>query len=106
MKGKIKRIIPTAFGNNEFGFIVGEDGNDYYFDNRSISNGLTTQDFDKGDTVEFDIIIQPNRDQNMATKMSLAEVVAEPTITTTEKMTTKTRKVCAVFWCCWAGRWY
>lgn len=85
MKGKIKRIIPTAFGNNEFGFIVGEDGNDYYFDNRSISNGLTTQDFDKGDTVEFDIIIQPNRDQNMATKMSLAEVVAEPTITTTEK---------------------
>ena len=73
MKGRIERIRSTAYGNNEFGFIIGDDGNNYYFDNRSIPNGQTTRDFYEDDVVEFDVVIQPGRDKNMATNMKLFE---------------------------------
>ena len=81
MKGRIERIKSTAYGNNEFGFITGEDGNNYYFDNRSIPDGQTTRDFYEDDIVEFDVVIQPGRDKNMATNMKLFE---EPTQTSTK----------------------
>ncbi len=73
MKGRIDRIRSTAYGNNEFGFIIGDDGNSYYFDNRSIPDGQTTRDFYKDDIVEFDVVIQPERNKNMATNMKLFE---------------------------------
>ena len=81
MKGRIERIKPMTYGNNEFGFIVGDDGNRYYFDNRSIPKGQTTRDFNENDVVEFDVVVQPERDINRAANMKLPE---EPIQTATK----------------------
>ena len=73
MKGRIERIKLITYSDNEFGFIAGEDGNSYYFDNRSIPKGQTTRDFYEDDIVEFDVVVQPERDKNMAANMKLFE---------------------------------
>ena len=78
MKGNIttKKQKNTTNGEKEYGFILGDDGETYYFDNNSIPGELTTLDFSERDKVEFDVIEQPDRDKDRATNMRLVE---EPT---------------------------
>lgn len=52
MKGKIKDI------KRDFGFITGEDNKDYYFNQKSLTGGITLMDIKKGMDIEFDVQIQ------------------------------------------------
>ena len=79
MKGCIKTIQTIASGNREFGFILGEDNNEYYFDNRSIPAGRTTLDFSEKDIVEFDVIAQPDKKNDRATNLNLIDISEEET---------------------------
>ena len=46
MKGKIKFFNP----DKEFGFVIGDDGKEYFFHKSGLEEGLTV---DKDDAVEF-----------------------------------------------------
>lgn len=50
MRGKIKII------RDNFGFITGSDGKDYYFNDRSLDRDLNWQDLSPGMDLEFDIV--------------------------------------------------
>lgn len=49
MKGKVKTI------RNNFGFITGEDGKDYYFNEKSLAEGLTMKDLSVNTPLTFDV---------------------------------------------------
>lgn len=49
MKGKVKTIL----GN--YGFITGEDGKDYYFNEQSLADGLTINELSANTQVSFDV---------------------------------------------------
>lgn len=54
MIGKVKNVNPER----SFGFIRGNDGNDYYFNDGSLTEGLTINDIYPNLDMEFDIIKQ------------------------------------------------
>jgi len=49
MKGKVKTI------RDNFGFITGEDGKDYYFNEKSLAEGLTMKDLSVNTPLTFDV---------------------------------------------------
>ena len=49
MKGKVKTI------RDNFGFITGEDGKDYYFNEKSLAAGLTMEDLSVNTQLSFDM---------------------------------------------------
>ena len=53
MLGNIQRILKNRFGSVSFGFILGEDGNDYFFHKSSLKN-CTIYQLEEGDSVEFE----------------------------------------------------
>lgn len=73
MRGRIEKIIQHKYGDKEFGFITGEDQNKYYFDDRSIPNHFTTQDFCENDIVEFDVIVRSNKNKNRASNLRIVK---------------------------------
>ena len=85
MKGKIIKILENSYGQ-EYGFIRSldretEEGEDYYFDNRYLSEG-TMSDFYKEDVVDFTPSTNPYKpEQQVAQDVSLAvgEIVQQAT---------------------------
>jgi len=49
MKGKVKTIL----GN--YGFITGEDGKDYYFNEKSLAKGLSMENLSVNARLSFDV---------------------------------------------------
>ena len=49
MKGTVKRLV----SDKGFGFIAGEDGNEYFF-HQSACNGVSFQELREGQSVQFD----------------------------------------------------
>lgn len=54
MKGKVKTIL----GN--YGFITGEDGKDYYFNEKSLAKGLSMENLSVNARLSFDVQKQPD----------------------------------------------
>lgn len=72
MRGTIKTII-YKYGKKAFGFIIGEDGNEYFFDRHSLKSECTMHEISKNITVTFDVIEQPTRNNNKASNMELMD---------------------------------
>lgn len=67
MRGRIKRY----FSDKGYGFIVGEDGVDYYF---HISNVRTAVQITQGSIVEFDVVRVNDKKNDKAVNIKVAEV--------------------------------
>lgn len=66
MRGKVTK-------KDNYGFIKGEDNNDYYMDSQSMGLGQKWQNLKKGENVEFEIIEQPKEKRDKAIKVKRAE---------------------------------
>lgn len=51
MKGEVIRV----FLDKNFGFLRGEDDNEYYFNDKSLENGISLADLKRGTPVEFQL---------------------------------------------------
>ena len=51
MKGEVIRV----FLDKNFGFLRGEDDNEYYFNDKSLENGISLADLKSGTPVEFQL---------------------------------------------------
>lgn len=71
MRGRIKRY----FSDKGYGFIVGEDGVDYYF---HISNVRTAVQITQGSIVEFDVVRVNDKKNDKAVNIKVAEVKNHP----------------------------
>lgn len=56
MKGTIMAIKTNLKNYSQYGFIKGDDGESYYYDDRFIASGTEFNDFCVGDTVLFNPI--------------------------------------------------
>lgn len=56
MKGEVNRLYPER----NYGFVRGEDGQEYYFNEKSLENGISFVELVKGTLIEFQIEKQKN----------------------------------------------
>ena len=68
MKGKIKWFNLI----NGFGFVIAEDGNEYFVHTKSISVGRTYIGYESGDEVEFRVQVNPNTNKTSAVNVMLS----------------------------------
>jgi cold shock CspA family protein len=68
MNGNISEIKLNDRGAKTFGFIYGNDGNDYFFHKNNLEN-CTIYQLEEGDCVEFEVEEDPFRDRDNAVKI-------------------------------------
>lgn len=76
ISGKLRGKIKWFNLHNGYGFIVGDDGNEYFIHSSNISSGRTYIGFEGSDTVEFRVSANPNGGEPRAVNAEL--VIDEP----------------------------
>ena len=76
MRGVIKELYLYETDRNPYGFIVGDDGNKYYFNQQSMMRKETISSFYVNDEVSF-TVEQTSSTYNRALHMKLERHIAE-----------------------------
>lgn len=91
MQGKVKKLGENNRGI--YGFIAAEDGNDYYFDSRSLVYGLDISEIKKDEIFDFEIFLNKKTNRtnakNMHRHIPVQTVVADSDVVLKEKKKSK-----------------